>query len=87
MDTTMTSFDVTIPEIPTANEYVLTLQGPDREPQMFMLTPNDVVDGMLSYSFGNLTEGETYDVDLEIVDDDGERIPITRETVTLPGIV
>ncbi|XP_072025071.1 uncharacterized protein [Amphiura filiformis] len=84
VDTTMTSVEVMVPMIPAASSYILTLQGPDGEPQMVMFTSDDLINGMLVHTFEDLISGEMYTVDLEVIDDDGNRIAVTSESVILP---
>lgn len=79
------SFMITIPSIPAASSYRVTLQTPEGDTVNVTFAPEDLVQGMLSYTFDDLVPAESYTVSLIVIDENGNEVAVSSQDVTLPG--
>ena len=84
-DVTSSSIEVIIPEITSASSYILNLQRPDGSQESVTLTPDQVTDGILSYTFDNLKPESEYQVDVAIVDANDVTLDVGSVMAQTPG--
>ena len=84
-DVTSSSFEVIIPEITSASSYILNLIPPDGSQESVTLTPDQVMDGILLYTFDNLKSETEYQVDVAIVDANDVTLDVGSVMAQTPG--
>ena len=82
-EVTTSSITVTASEIPEATVYLLELTSPSGMNITVEILSEDLLDGVLGYTFTDLANATAYSIDLKYVDADGNVVDVaTLETTT-----
>ena len=71
--------------LPSVASYTITLETPGTDPQTVVLQQDDVMDGMVSYTFENLMPGEMYIITMGITHQDGNEVVVAVEEIVMLG--